>query len=81
MRALLAEEAAGRDAANLRTRRTRAALPTGETFHIWNGEASLIPVPTQTALRTLEWVGRCENLCVVGPSGTGGRTSARPSAR
>lgn len=71
VRALLAEEAAGRDAANLRTRRTRAAFPTGKTFHIWNEEASSIPVPTQSALRTLEWVGRRENLCVVGPSGTG----------
>lgn len=71
VRALLAEEAAGRDAANLRTRRTRAAFPTGKTFHIWNEEASSIPVPTQTALRTLEWVGRRENLSVVGPSGTG----------
>ncbi|WP_277820397.1 hypothetical protein [Streptomyces sp. WAC00263] len=48
--ALLAEEAAGRDAANLRTRRTRAAFPTGKTFHIWNEGASSIPVPTQTAL-------------------------------
>jgi DNA replication protein DnaC len=71
VRALLAEEAAGRDAANLRTRRTRAAFPTGKTFHIWNEEASSIPVPTQTALRTLEWAGRRENFCVVGPSGTG----------
>lgn len=71
VRALLAEEAAGRDAANLRTRRTRAAFPTGKTFHIWNEEASSIPVPTQSSLRTLEWVGRRENLCVVGPSGTG----------
>ncbi len=71
VRALLAEEAAGRDAANLRTRRTRAAFPTGKTFHIWNEEASSIPIPTQSALRTLEWVGRRENLCVVGPSGTG----------
>ncbi|WP_073224274.1 IS21-like element helper ATPase IstB [Streptomyces sp. NBRC 110465] len=71
VRALLAEEAAGRDAANLRTRRTRAAFPTGKTFHIWNEEASSIPIPTQSALRTLEWVGRRENLCVVGSSGTG----------
>lgn len=71
VRALLAEEAAGRDAANLRTRRTRAAFPTGKTFHIWNQEASSIPIPTQSALRTLEWVRRRENLCVVGPSGTG----------
>jgi DNA replication protein DnaC len=71
VRALLAEEAAGRDAANLRTRRSRAAFPTGKTFHIWNEDASSIPVPTQSALRTLEWVGRRENLCICGPSGTG----------
>jgi DNA replication protein DnaC len=71
VRALLAEEAAGRDAASLRTRRTRTAFPTGKTFHIWNEGASSIPAPTQSALRTPEWVGRRENLCVVGPSGTG----------
>ncbi len=33
VRALLTEEAAGQDAANLRTRRARAAFPTGKTFH------------------------------------------------
>jgi DNA replication protein DnaC len=33
--------------------------------------ASSIPAQTQQALRTLEWVGRAENLCVCGPSGTG----------
>src|SRR5690606_6775534 len=36
-----------------------------------NETASSIPAPTQQALRTLEWVARRENLCVVGPSGTG----------
>jgi DNA replication protein DnaC len=70
VRALLAEEAAGRAASNLRTRRQRAQFPTGKTFQIWNEEASSIPVPTQSALRTLEWIGRQENLCVCGPSGT-----------
>jgi DNA replication protein DnaC len=71
VRVLLAEEAAGRAASNLRTRRQRAAFPTGKTFHIWNEQASSIPVPTQSSLRTLEWIGRQENLCVCGPSGTG----------
>nr|BEK62881.1 hypothetical protein KPHV_01080 [Kitasatospora purpeofusca] len=71
MRALLAEEAAGRDAADLRTRRVGTACPTGRTFHIWNEEASSIPIPTQSEQRALEWVGRRENLCLVGPSGTG----------
>src|SRR2546423_9430066 len=71
VRVLLAEEAAGRAASNLRTRRQRASFPTGKTFHIWNEQASSIPVPTQSSLRTLEWIGRRENLCVCGPSGTG----------
>jgi DNA replication protein DnaC len=71
VRVLLAEEASGRDAANLRTRRHRAAFPTGKTFHVWNEQASSIPVPTQTALRSLEWIARRENLSICGPSGTG----------
>ncbi|MFE7400085.1 ATP-binding protein [Streptomyces sp. NPDC057557] len=75
VRALLAEEAAGRDASNLRTRRQRAAFPTGKTFHIWNEDTSSIPAPTQSALRTLEWVGRRENLCVVGPEVIWGSSS------
>ena len=32
-----------------------------------------VPAPTQSALRTLEWVGLHENLVVCGPSGTGKR--------
>lgn len=71
VRVLLAEEAAGRDRANLHTRRKRASFPTGKTFGDWDEAASSIPRPTQDALKTLEWVGRRENLCVVGPSGTG----------
>src|SRR5213593_2485132 len=71
VRVLLAEEAAGRDAANLRTRRKRAAFPAGKTFGDWDESASSIPRPTQDALKTLEWVVRKENLCICGPSGTG----------
>lgn len=71
IRVLLAEEAAGRDAANLRTRRKRAAFPAGKTFADWDEAASSIPRPTQDALKTLEWVHRKENLCICGPSGTG----------
>jgi DNA replication protein DnaC len=40
-------------------------------FEAWTPEVSSIPAPTQQALRTLEWVGRRENLVVCGPSGTG----------
>jgi DNA replication protein DnaC len=71
LRVLLAEEAAGRDQANLRTRRKRAAFPSGKTFGDWDEQASSIPRPTQDALRSLEWVQRKENLSICGPSGTG----------
>ena len=71
LRALLAEEVAGRDRSSLATRRARAAFPTGKTFDAWDGRLSSVPAPTQAALRTLEWIGRHENLVVCGPSGTG----------
>lgn len=73
LRALFAEEAAGRERSALATRRAAAGFPTGKTFHAWDSGASSIPnpAPTQHALRTLEWVHRRENLVVCGPSGTG----------
>ena len=71
LRALLAEEIAGRDRSSLATRRARAAFPTGKTFDGWDEKLSSVPAPTQAALRTLEWIGRHENLVVCGPSGTG----------
>lgn len=46
-------------------------VTTGKTFDAWDTTLPSIPSPTQTALRTLEWVGRRENLVVCGPSGTG----------
>jgi hypothetical protein len=71
LKALFAEEVAGRDRSGLATRRTAAGFPTGKTFEAWDPGASSIPAPTQQALRTLEWVHRRENLVVCGPSGTG----------
>ncbi|GGO99205.1 IS21-like element helper ATPase IstB [Wenjunlia tyrosinilytica] len=71
VRVLLAEEAAGRDAANLRTRRKRAGFPAGKTFGDWDESASSITRQVQDSLKTLEWISRKENLCVCGPSGTG----------
>lgn len=71
LKALLVEEAAGRARSALATRRAAAAFPTGKTFDAWQAHASSVPAPTQQALRTLEWIGRKENLVVCGPSGTG----------
>jgi DNA replication protein DnaC len=71
LRVLLAEEVAGRERSSVATRRGAAGFPTGKTFAAWEPALSSIPAPTQAALRTLEWVGRHENLVVCGPSGTG----------
>jgi len=71
LKALLAEEVAGRDRSSLATRRDRAGFPTGKTFAAWDPTLSSVPAPTQQALRTLEWVHRRENLVVCGPAGTG----------
>lgn len=71
LRVLLQEEADGRDHATRELRRKSAGLPAGKTFDSWNPAKSTIAPGTQQALRTLEWVGRAENLAVCGPSGTG----------
>jgi DNA replication protein DnaC len=71
LRVLLTEEIKGRDAATRRMRRRSAALPTGKAFDTWKPEMSSIPAPTQSALRTLEWISRAENLGISGPSGSG----------
>lgn len=71
LKALLVEEVSGRDRSALATRRTRAGFPTGKSFAAWDPALSSVPAPTQAALRTLEWIGRRENLVVCGPSGTG----------
>ena len=71
LRVLIAEEVAGRDRSSLATRRARAGFPTGKTFDAWEDGLSSVPAPTQSALRTLEWIDRRESLVVCGPAGTG----------
>jgi DNA replication protein DnaC len=71
IKALLAEESAGRARSMLASSRKAAGFPTGKTFDAWDENASSIPLPTQQALRTLEWIHRRENLVVCGPAGTG----------
>jgi len=71
LKVLLAEEAAGRDRSTREIHRKEARLPSGKTFDAWDPAASAIPGDAQWALRTLDWIGRAENLVLVGPSGTG----------
>ena len=68
---LLAEEVHGRERSSKEHRRAAGGFPTGKTFHAWREADSPIPIETQRALRALDWVGRAENLVLVGPSGTG----------
>jgi DNA replication protein DnaC len=71
IRALVVAEVTGRERSALATRRKTASFPTGKTFAAWEPASSSIPAPTQTSLRTLDWIRRHENLVVCGPSGTG----------
>ncbi|MDQ6948943.1 MAG: IS21-like element helper ATPase IstB [Actinomycetota bacterium] len=71
LKALFAAEVAGRERSALATRRAAAAFPSGKTFDAWDEARSSVPAPTTSALRTLEWVSRAENLVVCGPAGTG----------
>lgn len=49
LKALFAEEVAGRERSALATRRAAAGFLTGKTFDAWQPEASSIPAPTQQA--------------------------------
>jgi DNA replication protein DnaC len=71
LRVLLTHEAEGRDRSTIEVKRRRAHFPAGKTLDTWVSSRSSIPVATQKALATLEWVARRENLAIAGPSGTG----------
>lgn len=71
LRVLLQAEVDGRDRSTTETRRRQARFPAGKTFDTWDATRSSLSGPTQQALRSLEWLGRAENVVVCGPSGTG----------
>jgi DNA replication protein DnaC len=71
LRSLLVSEVEGRDRSTVESKRRRAHFPAGKTFDTWIASRSSIPEATQRALKSLEWVGRAENLVVAGPQGTG----------
>ena len=71
LRTLIDAELAARDASNARTRMKNAAFPVIKTLDELDRSACSIPGPTLDYLASLEWITAAENLCLVGPPGTG----------
>jgi DNA replication protein DnaC len=71
LRTLLEAEIASRDASNTRGRLKTAAFPVTKTLDDFDVAASSIKAATLDYLASLEWITARENLCLVGPAGTG----------
>jgi DNA replication protein DnaC len=71
LRTLVETEIAARDASNVRTRMRQAAFPVTKTLEDFDVAASSVPPATFDYLASLEWVRAAENLCLIGPAGTG----------
>src|SRR5438309_9940557 len=73
LRTLVEAEIASRDASNARGRLKTAAFPVTKILDEFNVTASSIKPATFNYLASLEWIAARENLCLVGPAGTGKR--------
>jgi IstB-like ATP binding protein len=71
LRTLIEAEIAARDASNARTRLKTAVFPVVKTLDEFDRAVSTIPPATLDYLVSLEWITAKENLCLVGPAGTG----------
>ena len=68
---LVEAEIASREASNARTRLVQAAFPVRKTLEEFDVGASSVKAATFDYLASLEWIAAKENLCLVGPAGTG----------
>jgi DNA replication protein DnaC len=71
LRTLIEAEIASRDASNAVNRLKVAAFPVTKTLDEFDVAASSLKPATFAYLSGLEWVRAKENLCLVGPAGTG----------
>lgn len=71
LRVLVDLEIAARDESNCRNRMTVARFPVVKTLTEFDLTQSSIPAASHDYLVTLDWIGRADNLCLVGPAGTG----------
>ena len=77
LRTLVETEIASRDASNTRARLKAAAFPVTKTLDEFDVTASSIKPATFDYLTSLEWIAAKENVCLVGPAGTGKSPPAR----
>jgi DNA replication protein DnaC len=71
LRTLIEAEVAARDESNQRNRLRGAGFPVTKTLEEFKVAASSVPQATFDYLTSLEWISKAENLCLVGPAGTG----------
>lgn len=71
LRTLVEAEIAARDAANAERRLRAANFPVAKSLEEFALAQSSVPRATYDYLASLEWVAAAENLCLVGPAGTG----------
>lgn len=71
LRTLVEAEISARDASNAKIRRRRASFPVEKKLEGFDVAASSIPPATFDYLASLEWIRAAENVCLIGPAGTG----------
>jgi DNA replication protein DnaC len=71
LRTLVEAEITARDESNARTRLRAAGFPVTKRLEDFDVKASSIPAATLDYLASLEWVRATENVCLIGPAGTG----------
>ena len=71
LRVLVELEIAARDESNCRHRLAAARFPVDKTLDEFNLAESSIGQASHDYLITLDWIRRADNLCLVGPAGTG----------
>ena len=71
LRTLIEAEITSRDLSNARARMKAASFPVTKTLDEFDVAASSVKQQTFDYLSSLEWIRAKENLCLVGPAGTG----------
>jgi DNA replication protein DnaC len=71
LRTVLTTEIAGRDVAKQAARLKAAGFPVEKTFESFQVAVSSVPAATVDYVASLEWLRARENLCLIGPAGTG----------